>query len=740
MLWVNTAAAGSLNAASGFDRLRVTTALTNAGTTANGAGVTTGGMVAPWIVDRTNLTFLSYQGSTLGLQPLLITAPAGGQVSFSSRGTTTIAAGLTDGTATLYQSGATALAYNTSVHALRFDAGLSSVVATAVTGNLTRGSNVVTNSTTTDLRVGQPISGTGIMPNAVITEVIDGTNFRISYPAVRDGASVSLVPTFALTLASGGLIHAGGESTLSANIVVPNGGELILLRQGGGVLNLNSQIIAGGLTKTGTGDLRIGADNRGTLTGDIVLSGYNWVRPNHQYALGGSTTNPYGLGNRLILNGAQLHSDSQIYYQSEVVVNSDSNIGGNWSAYVRLTVNAYANNDFGTPVVIRTTGNNVLNFYSLDLQGPASFRGDQQTNSTTNILGPVTGPGAFQKWGQNLMQLGALSPAYAQPITVNEGALVSLVGLTGVGADRALGSGAVTVNPGAQLGLASPAAVGGSITLRSDGAALGLLSLQYVGQPPVVTWASTAPMAEGLLGIDVVGFSSALNLATASANGRLFLSGGVYSGQTFQPAAYTAATLGVGADATYRLGGYGMLSVNRGVLVGANSVQVGILSNTIQAQSIAPTNGGGWVFLNTANTFSGDLTLNQGAILEVANVNSLGTGRLVFNGGILRPNLSLGFNRVTQALSLANNVVMLGDAIFDTNGGAYADFTLSGSVSLSDAAYGAATGSARTFTQNNPYARVILSGVVQDGTGGGFNHNTVGYHFCARFIAKAPSL
>jgi autotransporter-associated beta strand protein len=194
VLWVNTAAAGSLNAASGFDRLRVTTALTNAGTTTNGLGVTTGGMVAPWIVDRTNQTFLSYQGPTLGLQPLLITAPAGGQVSFSSRGTTTIEANLLDGTATLYQSGATALAYNTSVYALRFDNNLSSVVATAVTGNLTRGSNVVTNSTTGSLRVGQPISGTGIMPNAVITEVIDGTNFRISYPAVRDGASVSLVP------------------------------------------------------------------------------------------------------------------------------------------------------------------------------------------------------------------------------------------------------------------------------------------------------------------------------------------------------------------------------------------------------------------------------------------------------------------------------------------------------------------------------------------------------------------
>jgi len=92
-LMVTTAGAGTLTAASAFDRLRVATAITNAGSTTNGAGATSG--IAPvWMVDATNNTFLSYQGTTLGLQSLLASAPGAGQVAYSHTGTG-IASGLT---------------------------------------------------------------------------------------------------------------------------------------------------------------------------------------------------------------------------------------------------------------------------------------------------------------------------------------------------------------------------------------------------------------------------------------------------------------------------------------------------------------------------------------------------------------------------------------------------------------------------------------------------------------------
>jgi hypothetical protein len=73
-LMVTTAAAGTLTATTAFDRLLVTTPITNGGLTTNGTGATTG--IAPvWMVDATNNTFLSYQGATLGLQSVLASAP-----------------------------------------------------------------------------------------------------------------------------------------------------------------------------------------------------------------------------------------------------------------------------------------------------------------------------------------------------------------------------------------------------------------------------------------------------------------------------------------------------------------------------------------------------------------------------------------------------------------------------------------------------------------------------------------
>ena len=76
----------------------VTTIGARGGNTINGAGVTLGGMVSPWIIDTTDNTFVGYNpmsspvnsfgvATDTGFQPILTTLPAGvaavGQIAYS---------------------------------------------------------------------------------------------------------------------------------------------------------------------------------------------------------------------------------------------------------------------------------------------------------------------------------------------------------------------------------------------------------------------------------------------------------------------------------------------------------------------------------------------------------------------------------------------------------------------------------------------------------------------------------
>ena len=267
MLLLNTDA-GALNAAAAYDRLRVTTPTfgANGGSTLTGSGATAG-MAPAWMIDITNNTFLTYQGSSLGLQPLLANPmPLGGQVAYLVQGAG-IGLGLTGGTATVWSSAAGTLAYSPNIYALRMDSNLTTANAATLTGTLTVGSNTVTAaSTTANLVVGQPITGTGIPAGAIVTSIINGTSFTISFKPSVAGAGVTLTPAFALTLASGGIINTDGASlTSNVNLIVPGSGELILYSTGGGTKTFSGQIVAGGLTKAGTGDILIQGDDRGTL-------------------------------------------------------------------------------------------------------------------------------------------------------------------------------------------------------------------------------------------------------------------------------------------------------------------------------------------------------------------------------------------------------------------------------------------------------------------------------------------
>ena len=235
---------------------------------------------------------------------------------------------------------------------------------------------------------------------------------------------------------------------------------------------------------------------------------------------------------------------------------------------------------------------------------------------------------------------------------------------------------------------------------------LGVLNLQYVGALPTVTFSSAAAGYDGVVALDVVGFSTALD-QSAIGGGKTFLGGGL----TNQSAAYTASSLTPGANSTYRIGGGGTLWFNTPVLAGANSVQFGAIGKAVQAQAFSPGLGGGTVFLNVANSFSGGSTINVGQSVEIGNAGALGSGSIVFNGGTLVPNSNIGINRMLRPLTLTNSIKFLGDATLNASG---ADFILSGNVALTDDAYGTGQGASRTITASNNVGRVILSGIVSD--------------------------
>ncbi|GBL24407.1 outer membrane protein IcsA autotransporter [Opitutia bacterium] len=238
-----------------------------------------------------------------------------------------------------------------------------------------------------------------------------------------------------------------------------------------------------------------------------------------------------------------------------------------------------------------------------------------------------------------------------------------------------------------------------------------MLNLQYVGALPAATFSSAAAGYDGVVALDVVGFNVPLDQATI-AGGRTFLGGGLSA----QNAIYNAASLGAGANSTYRLGGgAGILWLNTPVLTGANAVQFGAISNVVQAQSISPALGGGTIFLNTANDYSGGTTFNVGQNIEIGNAGALGSGTLIFNGGALNPNGNIGLNRLSRPLTVTNALRFLGDATINANG---ADFILSGNVALTSDAYGTGQGAARTITAASTTARAVLSGVISDSGGG----------------------
>ena len=194
--------------------------------------------------------------------------------------------------------------------------------------------------------------------------------------------------------------------------------------------------------------------------------------------------------------------------------------------YNNVTIPGYAAgaNPNGTPMVLNIMTNSFISFAgSLSLGGPSSI--SLQNNMT--VYGGLTGSGSLQIWATagstSFLALAGSSNYTGSKVTVEQGILSLLNGGTSA-SDRPLGTAAVTVNPGGVLRLAANN-LGGALTLNSDSGNLAVLGLAYNPGSSAIpgTFNANGGPFTGTVGIDVVGFSKALDMSTLAGGSALSL-------------------------------------------------------------------------------------------------------------------------------------------------------------------------------------------------------------------------
>jgi fibronectin-binding autotransporter adhesin len=325
------------------------------------------------------------------------------------------------------------------------------------------------------------------------------------------------------------------------------------------------------------------------------------------------------------------------------------------------------------------------------------------TFNQLNVLGTFAGstPSVTKQGVANLILGGAST--YAGNIIIDQGALEARVGSTTPANEQLTSAGTITVNAGAALRVLGAANIGTTVTtVNTNNDGIGAIGLGYNGAlPGSVSFVSTSGTVDGTLAIDVVGYSTAIDLGALGPNNRVFL--GSTSGGN-----YTATTLGAGAGSAYRLGtGGSTLQINSPVLTGANSVIIGAVSGTPGANLLGNS---GTVILNTPNSYSGGTTINGNGVLQIANAGALGSGPIHFNSGALQVNQTglgvTGTVGLLQPFTITNDINFTGAGVLTAiagsgnTSGAFAadgfinvgpqgqiDLTLGGTMNLAGATY-----------------------------------------------------
>ncbi|MBL9095075.1 MAG: autotransporter-associated beta strand repeat-containing protein [Planctomycetaceae bacterium] len=488
------------------------------------------------------------------------------------------------------------------------------------------------------------ISVDRITAGSTQTHTIKGLTFNVS---TTGGQTLNITGgnTFALTVAGPTVLNGSGyASIITSSAITTLDGEVSgtagLWKGGSSTSNTNNTLIlTTANTYTGGTILNAGIlevrDPAGLGTGAITLnSGQLTVKSN------ATATATYftGAGNDILINGNTTFSFQRISGSGAVT----HTIG---SATNKLTIGneAIVTVANATSQTSQFAGDVVLDS-NVTINASSSFSMLRAITETTSNAGYV-----LNKLGGGTLTLSAAAPStYSGGTVINEG-LIRVANAAG-----RLGTGDVTINAGGRLSMINlnnvNTAGGQQIFLTSNPTRLGVIGL---GQAPASQEAITGvggilPSANvqtggqgAVLGIDGT-FALALDMATLY-DGRWFLG-------SANSATYTGASLGVGADDVYRIGGGGSTIT---ILAASNNILKGSARLVLGKEA---TNGTGSVVLNNTNNYVGGTLVTQSVF---------GATSLFIRSGNL--NTPLGFGHVAVQGTLTFDST-LGSAVSGLNG------------------------------------------------------------------------
>ncbi|CAO3928989.1 autotransporter-associated beta strand repeat-containing protein [Achromobacter mucicolens] len=533
------------------------------------------------------------------------------------------------------------------------------------------------------------------------TLVLGGTNeysggTQISEGVLQVSADSNLgAAGTALNFAGGTLRVTGTGYTGTTRAIDIGAGAGFDIADAGNVFTLDQALSgAGRITKSGAGTLALGGDNNGI--GGVTLAA-GTIAAGSDTALGSGGLNVTGSSALNATAAVTLANDVAIA-PGVTLTNPGTNdltltglVSGADGALAKAgpgTLTLTGNNTYGggtimTGGAIRVGSGSALGTGALNVAGTSSLLTDGTValNNAIALGAALTTGGAGDLTLNNTITgAGSLIKSAAGTLTlngVNSHAATRLdSGRLVLGNDAALGTGPLAVTADAALDSTAGLTLGNAINVGA-GADLTLAQSQDT---------TLLGSVGGDGGLIAAGAGTTLTLAGANAYaGGTQLNGG--NVRVGQDGSLGTGALLVNADATLSgvTGGPALNLINDTTLAAALTVTGDRdinLNGLIDGAGSLTKSGASTLTLAGANTYAGGTTLTAGA-LRLGDNAALGTGNLTVNGPA-----TLGSS---QAVALANNVV-LGQALnLDTTNGLRFDGEISGAGGLAAAGAGALT-------------------------------------------------
>ncbi len=521
--------------------------------------------------------------------------------------------------------------------------------------------------------------GTGTL---TMNRLIAGTNEGIGQTLNVTGAY-----NLQLAFANGATIDGPGQLQLITNnrVVTISGA----ISGDGGLLK------GGSLSNNTYNHLILDAPSTQASTysgGTTLTAGYLSIRPSDNTAT--TTVNALGTGPITLSGGIlELRSNSSrrwfdndnnnILVDGNVVIELHQGTGTTARTFtIGKSTTEFV---FGTGNPILTVTGNGTASHNLTIDGVAKLTGKVKINNGVivefNRGVTETAAGAqLVKIGAGILILdGTTDNTYSGGTTINEGFLRNYRNV-------ATGTGRILVNPGGGFSFegnntngTTNAVTAGQLHVVSNPNRLSAIGIRYVGatQADIESWLTTSTPYDNvqtygtgaILGVDDTAFNTAIDMATLG-NGYWYL--GSTSGGN-----YTATTLGVGAENTYRLGtGTNNLYVMSDVLVDGSTPGSKV---TIGAEWAL--NGNGGVVLYGNNTYTGGTVVKGPATTIASNsttfaaANSAASPTLYVRAGNEKTPLGTGLVDVYGLIifdTATGSAVLGNDGVSGANANEYA--------------------------------------------------------------------